>query len=148
MSAHTPTPATEAVTSEAAPLGGLQDISTRMSDVMMASHDAGNLAALLETLSGTGYSNASAANDEWQMKWSEQAEYLGGVLERLSVELHDNAAAIESALHDIQRGGAHHDRDTPEHGGRRSGDCRPTLSFPTSSNCQSWGDPAISDLGM
>ena len=38
------------------------------------------------------------------MKWWEQAEYLGGVLERLSVELHDNAAAIESALHDIQRG--------------------------------------------
>jgi hypothetical protein len=104
MNAHTPTSAPEVVRSEAAPLGGLQEISNRMSDVMMAAHDTRNLAALLETLSGTGYSNASAANDEWQMKWWEQAEYLGGVLERLGIELHDNVAAIETALYDIQHG--------------------------------------------
>ena len=107
MNAHTPRPATEAatVTSEAAAsIGGLQEISNRMNDVMMAAHDTRNLAALLETLSGTGYSNASAANDEWQMKWWEQAEYLGGILERLSVELHANAEAIETALYEIQGG--------------------------------------------
>ena len=61
-------------------------------------------AALLETLSDTGYSNASAAKDEWQMKWWEQAEYLGGILERLSVELLANAEAIETALYEIRGG--------------------------------------------
>jgi hypothetical protein len=102
MTAHTPI--TEGATSETAPTGGLEEISNRMTDVALASHDAGNLAALLETLSGTGYKNASAAKDEWQMKWWEQAEYLGGILERLSVELHANAEAIETALYDIQHG--------------------------------------------
>jgi hypothetical protein len=102
MNAHTPI--TEGATSETAPTGGLEEISNRMTDVVMSSHDARNLAALLETLSGTAYRNACAANDEWQMKWWAQAEYLGGILERLGVELHDNAEAIETALYDIQHG--------------------------------------------
>ena len=41
MNAHTPI--TEGATSETAPTGGLEEISTRMTDVVMASHDAGNL---------------------------------------------------------------------------------------------------------
>lgn len=89
-----------------APIGGLDAISRRMDDVMMASHDAQNLAGLLETLSGVGYRNALAAKNEWQQKWWERATYVAGALERLGEELQSNGEAIETALYAIGKGGA------------------------------------------
>jgi hypothetical protein len=89
-----------------APIGGLDAISKRMDYVMMASHDAQNLAGLLETLSGVGYRNALAAKDEWQQKWWERATYLASTLERLGEELQSNGEAIETALYAIGKGGA------------------------------------------
>jgi hypothetical protein len=89
-----------------APIGGLDAISKRMDYVMMASHDAQNLAGLLETLSGVGYRNALAAKDEWQQKWWERATYVASTLERLGEELQSNGEAIETALYGIGKGGA------------------------------------------
>ena len=88
------------------PVRGLDAISKRVSDVMMASYDAQNLAGLLETLSGVGYRNALAAKDEWQQKWWERAAYVASTLERLGEELQSNGEAIETALYAIGKGGA------------------------------------------
>ena len=52
----------------------VETIDSQMNDVMLAAFDAKKLGGLLETLSGEGYSNACAADDEWQEKWWGQAD--------------------------------------------------------------------------
>ena len=102
--AETPTPATSGPL--AALTATLDGIGTRMNDVLMAACDVENLAGLLETLSDTGYSNASAINDEWNMKWWARAEYIHRTLERVAADLEANGQAIEKALADLKHGRA------------------------------------------
>ena len=106
--AKDPERAAAATASESGPIGGLQDIDNRMTDVMMAAYDAQNLASLLEAVTGDGYKEASRTDDYWHKKWWEQAAYIGRVLERLGDELQANGEAIELALGDIK-----HRRRTP-----------------------------------
>jgi uncharacterized protein YukE len=104
MNARTPTGPAVVAASEAPPIGGIAEIGKRLGILIMASHSARNLAGLLETLSGTGYGNANAANDDHQMKWWEQVGYLADVLERLASELHDNSADAENILLAVEQG--------------------------------------------
>jgi hypothetical protein len=105
VTAHTPTPATEAVTSEAAPIGGLDEISSIHSNLAVTLCSVEQLAGLLETLADKGFSNASAAKDDWQMRWWEQAQCLATMLERAATEMKAEADAIYSIVYDIQHRG-------------------------------------------
>ena len=64
------------------------------------------MAGLLETLADKGFSNASAAKDDWQMRWWEQAQCLASMLERAATEMKADADAIYSIVYDIRHRGA------------------------------------------
>lgn len=59
-------------------------IDERQNSIALLSLRAKRLAGLLETLSDTGYSNACAADDEWQMKWWGQAGYIADAVEDIA----------------------------------------------------------------
>jgi len=105
MTAHTPAPATEAVTSEAAPIGGLDEISSIHSNMAVTLCNVEQFAGLLETLADKGFGNAIAAKDDWQMRWWEQAQCLASMLERAATEMKADADAIYSVVYDIQHRG-------------------------------------------
>jgi hypothetical protein len=89
-----------------APICGLEDISRRMNDVLIAAHDAQALAVLLDSVQDHGYFDANRTDNSWQMKWWAQAGYISRTLERLGEELQANGEAIDAALADIRHGRA------------------------------------------
>lgn len=79
-------------------------IDDRQNKIALLSLQAKTLAGLLETLSGKGYSNACAADDEWQMRWWGQAGYIADAAEDIAQQIYDHVEEIEEAQRITPRG--------------------------------------------